>query len=86
MGTAIACLLYAIINPRATYWAYGFPSMVLSVLGVEFVFTSGTLYIAKISLPHEQSLAGAVFQTMTQVRYVTLYVFLCFFKGETDQK
>lgn len=31
------------------------------------MFTAGTLYNAKISLPHEQSLAAALFQTMVQV-------------------
>jgi len=67
LGTAIACLLFAVINPKATYWAFGFPAAVFSVVGADFVFMAGTLYIAKISLPHEQSLAGASFQTMTQI-------------------
>jgi hypothetical protein len=57
----------AAINPHAIYWVFVFPSMVVSVLGNELVYTAGTLYIAKIALPHEQSLAAAVFQTMTQV-------------------
>lgn len=73
LGTAVACLLFAVIKPKVTYWAFGFPSMVLSVFGVDLIFTSGTLYIAKISLPHEQSLAGAVFQTLTQVCNVLLH-------------
>ncbi|KXN82110.1 hypothetical protein AN958_03164, partial [Leucoagaricus sp. SymC.cos] len=67
LGTACACLLFALINPERTYWAFGFPSTILSVLGVDFVFSAGTLYIAKISLPHEQSLAAALFQTMVQL-------------------
>ncbi|KAF9446080.1 MFS general substrate transporter [Macrolepiota fuliginosa MF-IS2] len=67
LGTSVACLLFALIDTKETYWAFGFPATILSVLGVDFVFTSGTLYIAKISLPHEQSLAGALFQFMTQL-------------------
>ncbi|EKM77894.1 hypothetical protein AGABI1DRAFT_129687 [Agaricus bisporus var. burnettii JB137-S8] len=67
LGTSIACLLFAIVDPKVTYWAYCFPAVVLSVMGVELVYTAGTLYIAKISLPHEQSLAGALFQTMAQI-------------------
>jgi len=67
LATAIACLLFAVINPKATYWAFGFPAAVLTVVGADFVFTAGTLYVAKISLPHEQSLAGASFQTMIQL-------------------
>ncbi|PBK86271.1 putative efflux transporter [Armillaria gallica] len=69
-GTAlsgVAALLFALINPNATYWAFGFPGAVLAVVGADFVFAGGTLFIAKVSLPHEQSLAGAVFQTMTQL-------------------
>ena len=56
------------INVSSPYWAFGFPSAILSVFGADFVFAAGTLFVAKISLPHEQSLAGALFQTMTQVR------------------
>lgn len=67
LSTASACILFALIDPKATYWAFGFPATVLSVIGVDFVFTAGSLYIAKISLPHEQSLAGALFQTMVQL-------------------
>ena len=31
------------------------------------MFSSGTLFIAKCALPHEQSVAGALFSVMTQV-------------------
>ncbi|KAG7446056.1 putative efflux transporter [Guyanagaster necrorhizus] len=65
--TSTASLLFALINPSATYWAFGFPASVLSVIGADFVFAAGTLFIAKASLHHEQSVAGAVFQTMTQL-------------------
>lgn len=71
LGTSLACLLFAIINPNAPYWAYGFPSAAITVFGADFVFASGTLFIAKVAEPHEQSLAGALFQTMTQVRCIT---------------
>ncbi|KAF5345398.1 hypothetical protein D9756_010975 [Leucocoprinus leucothites] len=67
LGTASASLLFALIDPNVTYWAFGFPAVLLSVVGPDFVFSAGTLYIAKISLPHEQSLSGALFQTMTQI-------------------
>lgn len=32
------------------------------------MFSAGTLFISRIALPHEQSVAGALFSTMTQVR------------------
>ncbi|KAJ7726975.1 major facilitator superfamily domain-containing protein, partial [Mycena olivaceomarginata] len=65
--TGIGALLFALIQPSAPYWAYGFPSPIVSVFGADFVFAAGTLFVAKISLPHEQSLAGGIFQTLTQL-------------------
>ncbi|KAJ7725203.1 MFS general substrate transporter [Mycena metata] len=65
--TATAALLFAIIHPGAPYWAYGFPSPILAVVGADFFFAAGTIFVAKISLPHEQSLAGGIFQTLNQL-------------------
>ncbi|KAH9024608.1 major facilitator superfamily domain-containing protein [Lactarius hengduanensis] len=67
--TMLRCadVLFAVIDPSAPYWAFGFPSACLIVLGADFTFASGTLFIAKVSLPHEQSVAGALFQAMTQI-------------------
>ncbi|KAF8992533.1 major facilitator superfamily domain-containing protein [Cyathus striatus] len=67
IGSSAACLLFAVIKENATYWAFGFPSTTISVIGADFVFSAGTLFIAKVALPHEQSVAGALFQTMTQL-------------------
>ena len=65
--TASAGILFALIEPNKTYWAFGFPSTVFSVFGADFVYSAGTIFIAKIAMPHEQSVAGALFQTMTQL-------------------
>ncbi|KAI0346203.1 MFS general substrate transporter [Trametopsis cervina] len=65
--TATANLLFAVIKTSSPYWAFGFPATIVSVFGADFVFAAGTLFVAKISLPHEQSLSGALFQTMTQL-------------------
>ncbi|KAG2340747.1 MFS general substrate transporter [Suillus weaverae] len=65
--TASAAILFALIDPTATYWAFGFPSTVIVVFGADFVYSAGTIFIAKIALPHERSVAGALFQTMTQI-------------------
>jgi hypothetical protein len=65
--TASANIFFAVVKPSQIYWAYGLPSAILSVFGADFVFSAGTLFIAKVALPHEQSVAGALFQTMTQV-------------------
>ncbi|THV03627.1 MFS general substrate transporter [Dendrothele bispora CBS 962.96] len=65
--TSIGALLFALIDPSAPYWAFGFPSAIVAVFGGDFVFAAGTLFIAKISEPDEQSLAGGLFQTLTQL-------------------
>ncbi|KAJ2916092.1 hypothetical protein MD484_g4337, partial [Candolleomyces efflorescens] len=66
-ATGCASLLFALIDPEKTFWAYGFPAAVISVMGADFVFSAGTLYVAKVSMPHEQSVSGAVFNTMTNL-------------------
>ncbi|KAI0350433.1 efflux transporter [Trametes cingulata] len=65
--TGLANLLFAVIDPSAPFWAFGFPAAILSVFGADFVFATGTLFVAKVCLPHEQSVGGALFQTLTQV-------------------
>ena len=67
VATTIACLLFAVIIPDATYWAFSFPAILLSSVGADIISSVGTLFIAKVVLPHEQSVAGALFMTMTQL-------------------
>lgn len=65
--TAFGSLFFALVKDGQSYWSYGFPSAIIVVFGADFVFSSGTLFIAKCALPHEQSVAGALFSVMTQV-------------------
>ena len=65
--TGASNLLFALINPAAPYWAFGFPAAIVTVFGADFVFATGTLFIARVCLPHEQSVGGALFQTLTQL-------------------
>jgi len=67
LSTAAACLLFALIIPDVTYWAFSFPAIYIGVLGADFVFAAGSLFIAKYALPNEQSVAGALFNTMVQL-------------------
>ncbi|KAF5365655.1 hypothetical protein D9758_003166 [Tetrapyrgos nigripes] len=65
--TSIGALLFALIHPTASYWAFGFPSTIVAVFGGDFVFAAGTLFVAKVCHENEQSLAGGLFQTLTQL-------------------
>jgi hypothetical protein len=65
--TGCADLLFAVIDPSAPFWAFCFPSACLVALGADFTFAAGTMFVSKVSHPHEQSVAGALFQAMTQI-------------------
>jgi hypothetical protein len=67
LTTMVAPLLFALVVPAAPYWAYGFPAAVCSVVGVDFLFAAGMMFVADSVAPGEMSVAGGVFQTMTQV-------------------
>ena len=64
---ALASLIFAIPIPTTTtYWAYGFPAIVLSVFGADTLFPILTLFVAK-SLPSEdQALGGALVNMVGQ--------------------
>lgn len=64
---ALASLLFAIPIPtNTTYWAYGFPAMVIAVFGADTLFPTLTLFVAK-SLPSEdQALGGALVNMVGQ--------------------
>lgn len=65
---SMSSLLFAIPIPvNTTYWAYGFPAMVLSVCGADTIFPTLTLFVAK-TLPHEDaSLGGALISAVGQI-------------------
>ncbi|KAI0078556.1 MFS general substrate transporter [Panus rudis PR-1116 ss-1] len=65
--TAVANLLFAVIDVNASYWAYGFPAAVICVFGADFVMAAGSLFVAKFSPLDDQSVSGAVLQTMMQL-------------------
>ena len=65
--TSTGIMLFTISKPSMSYWDLEFSAIWLSVLGVDFVFPAGSLFIAKFALPYEQSMAGALFTAMTQV-------------------
>ncbi|KAK7542096.1 major facilitator superfamily domain-containing protein [Phyllosticta citribraziliensis] len=69
LALSISPLLFAVpsIDPHTTYWAYGFPAMVLSVVGADIIFPCLTLFTAKSLPPEDQSLGGALINSVGQV-------------------
>jgi hypothetical protein len=69
VATGVASLLFAVIDVNAPYWAYAFPSAILTVWGADLIFPCGSLLVSRAALPHEQSVAGGIFSTFAQVRW-----------------
>ncbi|OTA91302.1 hypothetical protein M434DRAFT_397323 [Hypoxylon sp. CO27-5] len=68
LSVSVSCLLFSIpIPPDTSYFAYGFPAFVLSVMGADITWPSLTLFTSK-SLPQEdQALGGALINSMGQI-------------------
>ena len=73
LTSSTAIILFIVSKPSMPYWDLEFSSIWLSVPGVDFVFGAGSLFIAKLALPYEQSMAGALFTAMTQVCFFWLF-------------
>ncbi|KAI1107641.1 drug resistance protein [Jackrogersella minutella] len=68
LSVSVSCMLFAIpIPPDTSYFAYGFPAFILSVMGADITWPSLTLFTSK-SLPQEdQALGGALINAMGQI-------------------
>lgn len=62
VSISIASLLYAVptISPTTSYWARGFPAMVLSVIGADTAWPCLTLFTSKSLPPEDQAVGGAL--------------------------
>jgi predicted MFS family arabinose efflux permease len=65
---SMSSLLFAIpISVHSTYWAYGFPAMVMSVSGADTIFPVLTLFVSKTLPPEDASLGGALITAVGQL-------------------
>ncbi|EIW69628.1 hypothetical protein TREMEDRAFT_30643 [Tremella mesenterica DSM 1558] len=67
LSTGIASILFALAPPGGIYWAYPFNGMWSCVLGADFLMATGSIFVSALSLQSEQSVAGALFQTLVQL-------------------
>ncbi|KAL6800184.1 major facilitator superfamily domain-containing protein [Trichoderma sp. SZMC 28012] len=67
LSVSIACLLYAVpIPPTTSYFAWGLPAMVLSVVGADTTWPCLTLFTSR-ALPREhQAMGGALINAVGQ--------------------
>lgn len=67
MCTGIANVFFAISPADVYYWGLQFNAMWLAVLGADFLMAVGSIFVSTLALPSEQSVAGALFQTLVQL-------------------
>jgi MFS family permease len=60
-------LLLATMNVGSSYWAFIFPALLLSVIGADLQFNVANMYVMSSLPPHQQSLAGGIFNTVTKL-------------------
>ncbi|KAK3353579.1 major facilitator superfamily-domain-containing protein [Lasiosphaeria hispida] len=57
-------VLLALMRPDSLYWAFVFPSLILSVVGADFQFNVANMYVMQSLPSHQQALAGGIFNTI----------------------
>lgn len=56
-----------VIDVNASYWAFGFPSILLNPVGIDTLFTIANLLTTSVFPAKTQTLAGGVFNTVAQL-------------------
>ncbi|RDW57365.1 putative transporter-1 [Coleophoma crateriformis] len=77
IGYVVSVLLFALIPDRFSYWAYVFPAMLGSTLGVDVTYSVSNVFITTSLPKHQQGLAGAVV-------WVVIFLGIGFFLGVAD--
>ncbi|WVR05116.1 hypothetical protein IAU60_002128 [Kwoniella sp. DSM 27419] len=67
LSTGFGNMCLALSERYTNYWAKPFHGMWLSAAGADFFFAPGMIFISALSLPDEQSVAAALFQTLIQL-------------------
>ncbi|KAH9814582.1 major facilitator superfamily domain-containing protein [Melampsora americana] len=67
VATLTCCILSAFMDPHAIYWKFNFASIILSVIGADFMFSVVAMFGSKIASDDEQAIAGAVLLSFTRI-------------------
>ncbi|KAI9171487.1 Efflux pump terJ [Paramyrothecium foliicola] len=67
LAAAVSSLLFAVpIPPSTSYFAWGLPAMVLSVVGADTIWPCLTLFTSQALRPEDQAVGGALINAMGQ--------------------
>ncbi|KAF2002487.1 MFS general substrate transporter [Amniculicola lignicola CBS 123094] len=72
MGIGALAFMFSFILAAAqrygdSYWAFSFPALCLCVIGADFQFNVGNMYVVSSMPSNRQSMAGSIFQTLTRL-------------------
>ncbi|KAH8131767.1 hypothetical protein FP744_10005975 [Trichoderma asperellum] len=68
LAITIACLLYAVpIPPTTSYFAWGLPAMILSVVGADTTWPCLTLFTSRALPREDQAIGGALINSVGQI-------------------
>lgn len=68
VAVSVACILFAVpIPPSTSYFAWGLPAMILSVIGADTAWPSLTLFTSAALSPKDQAIGGALINAMGQL-------------------
>ncbi|KAL1407970.1 hypothetical protein Q8F55_004767 [Vanrija albida] len=65
--TGLSATFLAVSGRDTLYWTFPFNAMYLVVIGADFLVPTGSIFVSLMALPQEQSVAGALFQTLLQL-------------------
>ncbi|KAH6663564.1 major facilitator superfamily domain-containing protein [Plectosphaerella plurivora] len=77
VGNLVCVLLFALMPENPNYWAWVFPSMIASTVGIDITFTVSNVFITTNLPVRRQGLAGALINS-------TLFLGISFFLGFGD--
>lgn len=64
LGSIASVLLFALVPDNANYWAFVFPAMIGSTLGIDITYLVSNVFITNNVPRHRQGLAGALINTL----------------------
>ncbi|KAF4985323.1 hypothetical protein FDECE_16643 [Fusarium decemcellulare] len=76
-ANATCMLLFALMPENPNYWAWVFPSMICSTMGIDITFTVSNIFLTTNMPSHRQGLAGALINSV-------LFLGISFFLGIAD--
>ncbi|KAL1411290.1 hypothetical protein Q8F55_002241 [Vanrija albida] len=66
-STALSGIFLAVSSRNQLYWTFPFNAMYLWVVGADFILPTGSIFVSRMALPQEQSVGGALWQTILQL-------------------